>query len=62
MTERHIGTHDQRGGFARIDRLEFAGLDSVTQDQLDRVRTTSLCAMMASQLSSIATMTMSLTF
>ncbi len=36
MTERDIGTHDQHGGFARVDRLEFAGLDAVAQDQLDR--------------------------
>ena len=35
MAEATKRPHDQLGGFARIDRLELAGLDAVAQDQLD---------------------------
>src|SRR5262245_29315574 len=37
IRETHDRAHDQFGGFARLDRLEFAGLDTVPQDQLGDV-------------------------
>src|SRR5829696_4552173 len=35
VRERHDRAHDQFGGFARINRLEFASVDAVPQDQFD---------------------------
>ena len=61
MGEDHYRSQDQLCRCARIDRLKFAGLDPVAQDQLHDVAESVLVGPIWSQLSSIATSTMSLT-